>query len=332
VLQGLDERRIQAILSLDAVESEWLPDLERLVLGSSGLTRHSAGEGAIEAIQRMLMFLGYSTSASGAFLVDGDFGRGTNRGIAQFQFENRLTAIDRSSLCYPCQWNNARARIDAIPEARVDVETLEAMLQKALAALDSGEIPLGRLEDALFHLNAVQRGTFLNCRKIQSRYGAAASNAAAHVADETGVEIRPEWILAIIRQETAGVVRPRFEQHVLSRENSRDPETEFSELRYRSMSIGLGQIMGFNFEHVGAASARALLFAPIEEQVLYVARFIAQPGIASSVSTPRPASTDYRKVAKYYNGPGYAKHHYHERLERWFNEFVLLRDRGREVQ
>ncbi|MFQ6077544.1 MAG: N-acetylmuramidase domain-containing protein [Thermodesulfobacteriota bacterium] len=29
-------------------------------------------------------------------------------------------------------------------------------------------------------------------------------------------------------------------------------------------------------------------------------------------------------MARYYNGPAYASHHYHERLETWFKEFRRL--------
>ena len=57
------------------------------------LTRQSAGESAIKAVQRLLIFLGYSTASSGAFLIDGDYGRGTNRGVAQFQFEYKTNPI-----------------------------------------------------------------------------------------------------------------------------------------------------------------------------------------------------------------------------------------------
>ncbi len=325
MLEQLDDPRIQQILSLDANEDDWRPDLERLLQGDAGLTRRSAGEGAIEAVQRMLVFLGYSTAASGAFLVDGDFGRGTNRGVAQFQFEHGLTRIRRGQLCYPCKWNTASREIVAIPEARLDLPTLEALLARALEAIAAEEVPLGRFDDALFHLNALHRGNHLNCRKIDARYGRAAEAAAKRVGAETDVEIQPEWILSIIRQETAGVVRPRFEQHILTRENKKNPRADLAELRFRSMSNGLGQIMGFNFRVVGAESARALVRSPIEDQVLYVARFVAQPTIASAVSRRDPTEKDFRRVAKFYNGPKYEAHAYHERLATWFREFTQLR-------
>ncbi len=319
-------RRIRRILSLDGSDVGWRSTLERLIAGDESLTRRSAGEGAIIAVQRMLVFLGYSTAASGALLIDGDFGRGTNRGVAQFKFEHRLgSGVRRAQLCYPCSFNTARKKIVAVPEVRLDVATLEAMLETAVAAIGEENVPLGRFEDALFHLNAVHRGSFLTCQQIEERYGRMADAAAARLHREQSVQIQPEWILSIIRQETAGVVRPRFEQHILSRLNAASPRENIAELRYRSMSIGLGQIMGFNFERVGAPSARSLITSPIEEQVLYVARFIAHPTPGRVVVKRTPGADDFRTLARYYNGPRYEAHEYHERLERWFNEFRLLR-------
>ena len=88
----LDDPRIQRILTPAGRQtSEWRDALDRFNAGDVTLTRRSAGEAAIKAVQRMLIFLGYSTSSTGAFVIDGDFGRGTNRGLAQFQFEHGLS-------------------------------------------------------------------------------------------------------------------------------------------------------------------------------------------------------------------------------------------------
>jgi hypothetical protein len=114
-------------------------------------------------------------------------------------------------------------------------------------------------------------------------------------------------------------VRPRFEQHLLTRYNRQEPTTDFVELRYRAMSMGLGQILGVNFQKVGAASAQTLYTSPLAEQVLFVARFIAaKPEV---VSKKRPTDQDFRTLARYYNGSGYEAHHYHEGIARWFREF-----------
>ena len=97
-----DPRIQQIIAHPHDNNAAWQEDLEQFLSGGTQLTRHSAGEPAIIAVQRLLIFLGYSTASAGGFLIDGDFGRGTNRGIAQFQVEHGLSRnIDRATLCYP---------------------------------------------------------------------------------------------------------------------------------------------------------------------------------------------------------------------------------------
>ena len=184
--------------------------------------------------------------------------------------------------------------------------------------IDANEVTFGDFDEAIFHLDAIDTRLGLSCREIDERYGDAADAAVERLADERGVRIRREWILAIIRQETAGVVRPRFEQHKLSKFHAESPRSELSELRIRSMSIGLGQIMGFNHSRVGAPSAQAMLTSPADEQVLFVARFLAPQ--ASILVKENPTEDDFRTVARFYNGPLYEKHRYHEKLEKWYRE------------
>ncbi len=307
----------------DDGDAPWKNDLDRLLAGDLRLDRTTAGEAAVMAIQRIMIFLGYSTAASGGFLVDGDFGRGTNRGLAQFQFEHGLNpGIQRQALCYPCRWNTARTLIGSIPDVRLDLRTLQALMEAALDRCDSGEVMAGSLDDALFHLDALHRRRFLVCREIADRYGAVARSVTERMKSEEGTIVRPEWILAIIRQETAGVIRPRFEQHYLSRLNGRHPGTDLSELRMRSMSLGLGQIMGENFSRVGAPDATALFTASPEEQVGFVARFIEAK--AEVVGKADPTDADFRVLARHYNGPQYEAHAYHTSLAKWFGEFREL--------
>ncbi|MCW8946368.1 MAG: N-acetylmuramidase domain-containing protein [Sedimenticola sp.] len=301
----------------------WQSDLQRFLEHDIRLTRRSVGESAISAVQRLLIFLGYSTSASGAFSIDGDFGRGTNRAVAQFQFEHQLSStISRKDLCYPCQWNTAKKLITSVPEATLTEPTLTAMLSVAKERCKNKQIMTGELESALFHLNALHRRRFLNCREILEHYGQSAQTASEGIREQEGITVRAEWILAIIRQETAGVIRPRFEQHYLSRLNRNHPEQSLPELRMQSMSLGLGQIMGTNYQAVGASNATALFTAPVEKQVIFVGEFLKPR--ESQTRKGDPTTEDFRKVARFYNGPQYAAHLYHEQLARWFREFRLL--------
>ena len=319
----LTDSRIQQILFLDHPSDSAISELKNIENNNGFLDRDSTGEKSIKAIQRLMIFLGYSTASSGAYIVDGDFGRGTNRGVAQFNYENQLPGpVSREILCYDCSFQNARKRITAIPDVAIDGPVLGSMLQTALRSIETGEIMFADLDQALFHLNRVEKGKLLTCAEIADRYGYEVDTAATTVSESLGSPVHKEWILAIIKQETGGVVRPRFEQHILSRRNRLTPYIDLAELRFMSTSFGLGQVMGFNFEKVGAPSAREMLFSPIDQQLLFVARFIAAK--RNVVARLDPAPQDFRIMARYYNGPKYEAHHYHERLETWFREFRKL--------
>lgn len=317
----IDDPRILRVLTpAGRPGKQWREALERFNAGDVSLTRRSAGEAAIKAIQRMLVFLGYSTSSSGAFVIDGDFGRGTNRGLAQFQYEHGLTRrANRRTLCYPCTWSSARRYIVAVPDVRLTTGTLTAMVNKAGEAIESGQVMCGDFEIALDYLNAIHRGSLLSCREIHARYRRHVDAAVDEMYTEKSIRIGPEWIYAIIKQETGGIVRPRFEQHVLSRLHRKHPRKDFVELRFQSMSQGLGQVLGQNYRAVGAASAFDMYTSPLSEQVLFIARFLARK--PRQIAKRRPGEKDFRTIARFYNGRGYEKHYYHERLERWHREF-----------
>jgi N-acetylmuramidase/Putative peptidoglycan binding domain len=326
MIAALTDARVKRILSLaDDTSESWVADLARFERGDVTLTRQSVGESSIKAIQRLLIFLGYSTASTGAFLIDGDFGRGTNRAVAQFQFEQGLArSLTRDDLCYDCTWQTASQKIVAIPDARLTPATLERMLNAAKQMMDDGTILCGNLEEAAFHLDALHRRRLLSCVEIKARYGKFVDQAIAEVAIE-GIEISHFWPLAIIKQETSGIVRPRFEQHLLTRMNKLNRKVDLPELRHRSMSMGLGQVLGDNYRRVKAGSARAMYSSTIAEQVAHIARFLASNAtIASIVARNKPGEADFRAVARYYNGPGYEKHHYHESLSRWFREFQAM--------
>lgn len=323
MLEALEDPRIRRVIALDGGD-DWRPDLERLMAGDQSLTRASAGEAGLRGIQRLFVFLGYSTSAGGSFSIDGDFGRGTNRALAQFQFDQGLSdCVTREHLTYESQWNTAAKNIVAIPDVRLDMQSLDRMLSVALEAIETGKVALGDFDTALLHLDLLQRGRGFDCAQILEQYGDAVDTALARLRAERGIDIAPEWILAIIRQETAGVVRPRFEQHWLTKLNKQSPAADLVELRYQAMSFGLGQILGINADRVGAPSAQAMFTSPLEDQIFYIARFLESK--KDTLQKENPTLDDFAVIAKYYNGPAYAAHFYHERIQTWFNEFRKLR-------
>lgn len=326
MLEALQDPRIRQVVAFDGGDS-WRPDLERLMAGDTSLDRHSAGEAGIRGIQRLFIFLGYSTAATGAFSIDGSFGRGTNRALAQFQFDHGVTdKISRQHLTYDAQWNTAAKNIVAIPDTRLDLESLDRMLSSAREAIESGDVALGDFDHALEHLNLLDQRKSFSCAQIAERYGLLVDAAITAIEGERGITIVPEWILSIIKQETGGVIRPRFEQHWLTKLDKKQSDGDLSELRYQSMSFGLGQILGVNASRVKAPSARSMFTSPVDQQVLYVARFLASyPELRPKLEIEEPTLDDFAVIARRYNGPAYASHHYHESIQGWFREFRRLR-------
>lgn len=328
MLALIQDPQIKKILNPPNTPSHWKNDLKRLEEGDLTLNRHSAGENSIKALQRLLIFLGYSTSSGGSFSIDGDFGRGTNRALAQFEFDHGIAnaKVTRKTLTYHCNWQSARRLIKSIPDVLLNIKTLKEMLEVAKEAINTKTVNCGDFKEAIFQLNALYNRTHLNCRDINEKYGALAEKAAIDLKNINGRLIHPEWILSIIRQETAGVVRPRFEQHWLSKLARQQPNVALSELRYQSMSFGLGQIMGFNYDRIGASSAKELYTAPLDQQVLSIARFLTRSSrVRPVVSQKNPSVNDFKAVARYYNGSGFATHHYDESLARWLREFKIIR-------
>lgn len=62
-----------------------------------------------------------------------------------------------------------------------------------------------------------------------------------------------------------------------------------------------------------------MYMSPLDEQALFIARFLAEK--PAPIAKRRPREQDFRAIARFYNGRGYEKHYYHERLERWHREF-----------
>ena len=87
----------------------------------------------------------------------------------------------------------------------------------------------------------------------------------------------------------------------------------------RSASWGLGQIMGFNAGLAGYEGAAEMVRAFLddeEEHLEAMVRFIVNAGLDDELR-----AHDWRGFARGYNGPGYARHGYHTRLEarfRWW--------------
>ena len=89
---------------------------------------------------------------------------------------------------------------------------------------------------------------------------------------------------------------------------------------FRWASYGLPQTMGFNAEMMGYKDAQAMFDAYLDgerNQLDGMFRFIDGAGLLTALK-----SKDWRKFAKGYNGPSFATHNYHGRLEAAYNRFA----------
>lgn len=92
----------------------------------------------------------------------------------------------------------------------------------------------------------------------------------------------------------------------------------------KSASWGLGQILGENHLSAGYTTPQEMVSAFMEDEEEHLEamiRFITNAGIADDLRAHRWAT-----VARVYNGPGYAAHGYHTRLEAAYRKWAKIKD------
>jgi hypothetical protein len=92
------------------------------------------------------------------------------------------------------------------------------------------------------------------------------------------------------------------------------------EAALRSVSWGLGQIMGNNYKLAGCSSAQELVEQAMESEVnqlRHMANFIKSAGLLDELQRK-----DWAGFAKGYNGPAYAQNRYDSKLEEAYNKFA----------
>lgn len=85
-----------------------------------------------------------------------------------------------------------------------------------------------------------------------------------------------------------------------------------NEMAFRSVSIGLGQILGENFRATGNPSAAAMFVIACQSegaQLQQMINFIKYNGLDQYLR-----NKNWAGFASHYNGPGYAKNHYDVKL------------------
>lgn len=86
-----------------------------------------------------------------------------------------------------------------------------------------------------------------------------------------------------------------------------------------SASWGLGQVMGFNHQSAGFATATAMVNAMVkgeDAQLAGMVGFLIDNGLDRQLRTQ-----NWEAFARRYNGPAYAKNHYHLKLEAQYARF-----------
>ena len=88
----------------------------------------------------------------------------------------------------------------------------------------------------------------------------------------------------------------------------------------QSVSWGVGQVMGANYAALGYGSVDELVRearSGVAGQVAVVARFIRANGLVDALR-----KRDWHRFARLYNGPAYATHGYHRRMERAYGRWA----------
>jgi hypothetical protein len=157
--------------------------LDRVAQGDALVLKDAAGD-AVKTLQRGLVILGYSTSFDGSALVDGDYDKGTERGVRQFQLESGLPTtglLDGATLV-----------------------ALDHAVAAGLAAVDD--------EDRTCLRDILDRTLDMTPGELKARHRPAIQSAAQTAG------VREEVIAAITIVESGGGGnnRPKFEPHHLT--------------------------------------------------------------------------------------------------------------------
>jgi hypothetical protein len=191
------------------------------------------------------------------------------------------------------------------------------------------------------------------------------ANDVAEMADEYGIELAALRAVMAVESRNSGYDAKRrpiilFEPHVLYRNLSGEqreaavrqglayqrwgtrayPKTQDGqyfrladaieineEAAYKSISIGMGQVMGENFRYAGCSSAKEMFQEAMESeanQLRHMLNFIRNRGLSDELRRK-----DWEKFARSYNGPGQVPK-YAAWLKREYDKWVRIVKKPRE--
>ncbi len=136
---------------------------------------------------------------------------------------------------------------------------------------------------------------------------------------------RNEAIVAGLANSRAGRVRNPFTQvarwAMLGRASKIDRDAALV-----SVSWGIGQVMGVHWRWLGYASIDAMVVSVrggFEGQLELMCRFTQKSGLCDALK-----QCDWAGFARVYNGPGFKRNRYDEKMAKAFREFVAAGETG----
>ncbi|MBU3913940.1 DUF3380 domain-containing protein, partial [bacterium] len=357
----LDHPLVQRVLH----KSGTLPDdlyekLNKILTGETVLNKGASSDQAdiARAIQRALIYLSYPTGSSGSYGLDGDWGAGSNRGYALFLREHAEehlkdaseAVLDDSKLIYAATYINAAQKTKEFANIPVKKDGFEALLNAIIDETKAENIYRKKEVYAIENLNQIDKKVFLSVKKIIENFRTEIQ-AAADYGTSIGYAVKPQWIAALARTETAGLPRPKYEHHWLYNHYSGTMAggvkqgiklSNFQECRFRSTSFGMGQLMGVEYKRLKDDSgnklpnARAMYYLDVKTQFRVIVDFLKSKsgytGVVLGLDCPDYDDYDedeptkawkensLHKCVYAYNGAAYLTNNYHINLSTYFKE------------
>ncbi|MFW5758218.1 MAG: N-acetylmuramidase domain-containing protein, partial [Bacteroidota bacterium] len=292
-------------------------------------------------IQRALIYLSYPTGIQGNYSIDGDFGAGTNKGLAHFLREwdmNELrdengNMVGDDKLILPATYKTVKTVIPTFNTIPVKQKTIEILFRAVIKASEKKEIYLRDVEKAANNLDSIQNRSILSVNEIIDELRNEIK-IAANYGKTKGFDIKPWWIAAFVKTETGGLPRPKFEHHWLYNYYSKKTNggkindktlVNIRECRFNSTSFGLGQLMGANHTVTNlATSATELFYMSEEEQLKVMVDFLFKYKDTCSVVLKADVedASEVEACVKTYNGPSYKTNDYHNLLYKYVKQAI----------
>lgn len=239
---------------------------------ADALRKGRCNKATAQALQRALVFLGYPTSSSGTYNIDGDFGNGTNKAFAYFIREHatELLRDDKGNYLTDDNLLSKKGLSGNISTVPVDKEVFEVLILSLNLLIKGKYVWFQDVGAAIENLEALASGAKnMSTKQIIQRYRGAINNAVEY-STAKGLRITPPWLVALIETQSGGRFRLHLDNSALEKYYTKQtPGAVFCtsglanmmECRLRSTRFGLGNRMGSDYSFTEAKSAFDLFYA-----------------------------------------------------------------------